>query len=79
MESENTITTAVDVPNVEASIPVNVTVGTLVSFSHLYPFLHFLLQNHVSSLVPVYLCATLKISLETAAKKIFVWFVVSTF
>jgi hypothetical protein len=35
VESENTITTAVDVPNLEASIPVNVTVGTLVSFSHL--------------------------------------------
>ncbi|CAK9225859.1 unnamed protein product [Sphagnum troendelagicum] len=29
VESENTITTAVDVPNLEASIPVNVTVGTI--------------------------------------------------
>jgi hypothetical protein len=33
VEPENGITTA-DVPNLEASIPVNVTVGTLVSASH---------------------------------------------
>jgi hypothetical protein len=36
---ENGITTA-DVPNLEASIPVNVTVGTLVSASHSQLFAH---------------------------------------
>lgn len=39
MELENGITTA-DVPNLEASIPVNVTVGTLVSASHSQLFAH---------------------------------------
>jgi hypothetical protein len=39
VEPENGITTT-DVPNLEASIPVNVTVGTLVSASHSQLFAH---------------------------------------